>query len=570
MNKNIARSLMKQFYRGNKAHFALAAMHSVLMAAVNLLGSWLLQQIIDLISGVNTGLAFSRITAIALGCFALQVIAYLFAYSSKPRFISKAIGQYKIHAFKELSQKGINAFSKENTSLYISALSNDAAAIESNYLANLFIMIDGITACFSALLLMFWYSPALTLISMSLSVIPLTVSILTGNLVAAAEKKVSNQNTIYMSTLKDSLTGFSVMKSFRAEAQMLRIFSKNVRAVSNAGCLRRKMSVLVEMLSSSAGVILQFGVFLIGAFLALSKGAISAGTVLVFMQLLNYVLYPVSVIPQCLAERRAAKALIAKLANALGENVRDDGKQSKQKLHRQIELREVSFAYDADNPVLQNVNLRFTAGKSYAVVGPSGSGKTTLLNLLIASRNDYSGSIYYDDTELRHITGNSLYDMVSVIQQNVFIFDASIRDNITMFTPFPREEVDRVIELSGLSEFIALHGDDYLCGENGNGLSGGEKQRISIARSLLRKSQVLLVDEATAALDAETACHVSSSILELEKITRIVVTHALDRKLLQKYDEIIVLKNGTVKEQGSFNSLMEQKNYFYSLFTVAQ
>lgn len=112
--------------------------------------------------------------------------------------------------------------------------------------------------------------------------------------------------------------------------------------------------------------------------------------------------------------------------------------------------------------------------------------------------------------------------------------NASIRDNITMFREFPIAEVDRAIELSGLQELIAERGEDYLCGENGSGLSGGEKQRISIARSLLKKSQVLLVDEATAALDAETACQVSSAVLGLENITSVVVTHTLDAGMLKQ------------------------------------
>ena len=188
----------------------------------------------------------------------------------------------------------------------------------------------------------------------------------------------------------------------------------------------------------------------------------------------------------------------------------------------------------------------------------------------MASHGHYSGEIRYDEYEIRKVSSASLYDTVSIIQQNVFVFNASIRDNITMFHEFPNEEVARAIKLSGLSPLIAERGENYLCGENGNGLSGGEKQRISIARSLLKKSQVLLVDEATASLDPTTACQVSASILNLDCMTRIVVTHDLDAALLKKYDGIIALKNGRIEETGSFDALMNQKGYFYSLFTVSQ
>lgn len=152
----------------------------------------------------------------------------------------------------------------------------------------------------------------------------------------------------------------------------------------------------------------------------------------------------------------------------------------------------------------------------------------------------------------------------------MFVFDASIRENITMFRDFPAADVDDAIALSGLSELIAQHGENYQCGENGRGLSGGEKQRISIARSLLQKSSVLLADEATAALDAQTAYQVTDDILKLDGITRIIVTHALAGPLIRQYDGIIVLKDGRIVENGTFEDLMEQKGYFYALYTIAQ
>lgn len=152
----------------------------------------------------------------------------------------------------------------------------------------------------------------------------------------------------------------------------------------------------------------------------------------------------------------------------------------------------------------------------------------------------------------------------------MFVFNATIKENITMFRDFSEEQIKEAIRLSGLSTLIYEKGVDYLCGENGSGLSGGEKQRISIARSLLKKSQVLLVDEATAALDAETAYQVLSAILGLENVTSIVVTHSLDEGLLKQYDGIITLKNGVIVETGSFDELIAEKGYFYSLFTISQ
>ena len=568
--KLLMKPYIRQFYKGNGWRFALALAVTLVLTASTMMVSWLVQVIIDMATGADVGFSFYQVVLLTVIGVLLEAFAYFLAYHSKPRFIAKGIGQYKEYVFERLCQKGIGTFSSENSSLYISALSNDATTIELNYLANVFIVVENSVICIGALALMLYYSPLLMVLSILLAVLPLAVSICTGNLVAKAEKTVSDKNEAYMSTLKDSLVGFSVIKSFRAEAQMCRIFADTVKEVTNAKTFRRKMSTLVNGMGACSGTILQFSIFLIGAYLALTGHGLSAGSVLVFVQLLNYVINPIGTIPQALAEIKASKALVEKVALAMEDNVREDGLEGKQEVATGIKIQNLSFGYEEEKTVLQNVDFTFEAGKSYAIVGSSGSGKSTLLNLLMASHSGYAGSICYDDMELRQIRSDSLYELVSVVQQNVFIFNASIRDNITMFSDFPKEEVDRAIQLSGLSGLIAERGEDYLCGENGSGLSGGEKQRISIARSLLKKSQVLLVDEATAALDAQTAFQVSNAILNLDGLTRIVVTHSLDEKLLGQYDCVLTLKNGSIAEAGSFDELMEKKGYFYSLYTVSQ
>ena len=568
--KPLLHPYLQQFYKGNGWRFALAMAVTLVMTASTMMVSWLIQVIIDMATGADVGFSFTQVVLLTVTGILLEAFSFFLAYHAEPRFIAKGIGQYKEYVFERLCQKGIGAFSRENSSLYISALSNDANTLETNYLANVFVIVQNAAVCIGALVLMFCYSPLLTVLSIVLSLLPLTASICTGSLVAKAEKTVSNKNETYMSTLKDSLLGFAVIKSFRAEVQMCRIFSQAVQEVTEAKTFRKKMSILVQGLSSCSGTVLQFGIFLIGAYLALSGHGLSAGSVLVFVQLLNFVISPIGAIPQAMAEIKASKALMEKVAEALESNIREEGQSCKQELSTGITLEDLSFGYEPEKPVLHHVDFTFESGKSYALVGSSGSGKSTLLNLLMASQDQYAGAIRYDDTELRHIRSESLYELVSVVQQNVFIFNASIRDNITMFSPFPKEEVDRAMELSGLSKLIAERGEDYLCGENGSGLSGGEKQRISIARSLLKKSQVLLVDEATAALDPQTAFQVSNAILDLKDLTRIVVTHALDEALLKRYDCVLTLKNGTITESGSFEELMSRKGYFYSLFTVSQ
>lgn len=569
-NKMDIRPYTKQFYKGNIVYFIFALCETLLEAIGALLVSWLVQQLIDLIGGYETRFDLLQLTMITLVLIVGIAVANMISYHSKPKFITQGISQYKEYVFGELTKKNISAFSGEYSSTYLSALTNDIQTIEQGYLWNTFSMLESLLTFIGAMVLMIWYSPLLTWIAIGLSLLPLFASILTGNKVAVEEKKVSDRNEAYTSTLRDSLGGFSVIKSFKAEAQMIRIFKENVRELAKAQCGKHKMRILVQMFGSVAGITAQLGVFIFGAYLALSGKGVTAGTTMIFVQLMNYVLTPISTIPTCIAERKAAKILIEKIANALNANVREESKTEHKELKYRITVKDLSFGYGSEKQVLKNINFTFELGKKYAIVGASGSGKSTLLNLLMASYQNYDGTILYDDTELREISSSNLYEIESIIHQNVFVFNATIKDNITMFRDFPEEQINEAIRLSGLSALIKEKGAEYLCGENGSGLSGGEKQRISIARSLLKKSQVLLVDEATAALDAETAYQVSSSILGLKDVTSIVVTHVLDEGLLKQYDSIIALKNGSIVEMGTFDELIAEKGYFYSLFTISQ
>ena len=568
--KALRRPSLRELFRKNRFSFGMTFLAAVLCAAAELVISWLVKEVPDLISG-DCPYSLGTLLLVALGAFALLFLGMAMDRTFLSRFRSRAMQQYRAYAFDRLLEKGIQAFSGENTALYISALSNDVNTIERDFVDPLQGMVQTALTFVGALGLMLWYSPLLTLIAIGFSLLPIVVSIVLGDRAAKAEKQVSDRKESYTGMLKDVLSGFAVVKSFKAEKSITGIHDESNRSVADAAKPREKVKLHVSYASSVAGGALQFGVFFVAAALALSgKGGITAGTAIVFVQLLNYVLAPIQVFPMYYAGKKSAYGLMDKLAQALSQNIPDEGETIEPKLTEGIAIRDLSFAYEADKPVLRDVDMELKAGGCYALVGGSGSGKSTILNLLMASSDSYGGHILYDGKELKGISTSSLYDLVSIIQQNVFVFNSTIRDNITMFSDFPEAEIDRAVRLSGLKKLMDEKGADYLCGENGSGLSGGERQRISIARALLRKTPVLFVDEATASLDAETSFEVLDAILKLDGYTRVIVTHDLDENILKRCTGLFALKNGDVSEQGTFEELMAQKGYFYSLFTVSQ
>ena len=570
MNKPLSKQLRAQFYRGNVPVFTLAVFAALAGGSLNPIISWLIKELIDVASGTAGALPLPVLVKIIVGFILLFIVLSLLKYASEPRFIAAAMRQYKDFAFRKLTEKSISSFRDESTATYLSALTNDASSIEADYLSQQLSLITKAVTFFGALGMMLWYSPVLTAVAIGVTLLPLCASLLTGSRLQTAEKRVSERNKDVTAALADCLSGFTLVKTFKAEKEIFRLFAENNRALEQEKFSRRKLKVMVGMIGSVAGVVAQLGVFLVGAWLAVTGRGLTAGTVIMFVNLMNFLIEPVALLPTLLAGRKAALGLVDKLAEALEKNTSGEGSAELNRIERGIRLEDVSFGYESGKDVLHHVSAEFQAGKAYAIVGGSGSGKSTLLHLLMAGSAEYRGKIMLDGTELRDVAPESLYEIMSVIQQNVFVFNASIRDNVSMFRSFPQEALDEAISHAHLSELIDARGDGYLCGENGSGLSGGEKQRVSIARSLLKRSSVLLADEVTAALDAETAHQVSSDILDLTGMTRIVVTHTLEESLLRRYDGILVLKDGRVNEFGSFDELMRRNGYFHALFTVAQ
>ena len=567
-NKKKSREFTHQLYYKNRINFIVTIILTIAMSSINLMISWLIQQIMDSMANQNmqSVVRCAWIAASVVIAYTVSNAVYRAVY---PRFLQRAMQQYRDYAFSRLTQKSLRSFSKEGTALYVSALTNDCTSIENNYLAATFTLIELLFCFLGALIMMLYYSPVMLVLAVALSFLPVAVSMTAGNRLTEQEKEISKKNERFVSIVNELLSGFPVIKSFRAEAQASRLFSQRNEQAEEAKKNKRRTEQLISLLANDAGIIAQMGIFLAGAWLAISGKGVTAGVVIVFVQLMNYILNPISQVPLLWSNRKAAIALMEKLSDALSENVREEGREKLNGFSEKIEVKDLTYGYEPESPVLKDLDVQFDAGKSYAIVGGSGSGKSTLLNLLMGSSSNYQGEICIDGVSIKNIESESLYQLMTSVQQNVFVFNDTIRNNVTMFHEFPDKEVTLALERSGLSEFIEKRGEEFVCGENGANLSGGERQRISIARALLRKSPILLVDEATAALDADTARAVSFSILNLVGMTRIVVTHRLEEAILRRYDKILVMKNGTICEQGNFDTLMQQKGQFYSLFQIA-
>ena len=555
-------SVKSYIYKGNIFNFIVLSFTSLFQTAALIIVSLMLEKIMAIATSKDLDALYEQ-GVIFLVLLVSSILIYILITYLKPKYQKKAITQYKNNIYGQILDKNISNFNKHNTSDYISALTNDVHKIEEDYLFSAFDLITNFTLFVCTIIVMLIYSPLLTLSGIVLALLPFIGAILIGGKLAIREKEISDQNANFMHYIKDNLIGFSTVKVFKAEKKIKELFDKNNNILENKKASKTKTLALMEMVQAVLSLASQFGVFFIGAYISIKSGKIAPSVILLFVQLMNYIISPLMSIPTLLSKRLACRPLFKKIEEITKTEPEKNQGESIESIN-DITISNLSFMYE-DKAILKDISHKFEKNKSYAIVGPSGAGKTTLINLLLARENNYTGNIYYNGTEVRQISLDSLYEISSFVEQNVFVFDDSIINNITMYSNVEEELLNEVIIKSGLTELIKEKGRDYRCGENGSNLSGGEKQRISIARALINKSQLLLLDEVTSALDNEISSLITNQLLELNTATRIMITHRLDEEVLNKFDQIIVMKNGKIVEFGTYYELINKNAIFKSL-----
>lgn len=577
--KRIKTECEKQFILNNKKNFYLTICAYVMLTVMQVVLAFMIQMFVESVEAGSMDLLWNGVKL-----FVVLIITYggfsLLQRNYRNAYMRKGLSQFKDYVFRRMLDKSISQFGDGTSAKFISAFSNDLNSIETNYLTGTLEIIVTVMMFLGGAGAMVFLEWRLAVPVLLTSVICILLSLKYGQKLVQKEHETSEENMGFVAQVKDLLSGFIVIKSFKAEKEVLDIFRKKNRELETTKQGKRETSDTVVIFAEISSILVNVMIFGFGFYMAF-QGKMTLGQVIAFVQLGNYILQPVRVLSPLLSNRKAAIGLIERLSEAVeaDEEAASRGREALQGreafqeknidgFHDSIRFRDVSFGYE-DEEVLKNIDITFEKGKSYAIVGGSGSGKSTLLKLMLGHRRDYTGEVLLDGSPMKEINLDSLYNHLSVIQQEVFLFDSSIKDNITMFREFGEDKVRNAVVRAGLDKLMEEKGEGYNCGEAGKNLSGGEKQRVSIARCLVRDTPVLLMDEATAALDNNTALLVENAILDIEDLTRVIVTHRFHEDVMRKYDEIIVMNKGRVIEKGAFRDLMESKGYFYSLFNVA-
>ena len=568
--------LSRNFFRNNSLNLFMAVLGTSVLSLAILSVPQLFQILIDYLSG-SREYSLRGIILLTAGIFLMEFFSALATYFFRTKFSTKAVLQYRNFACAYLLNKKVADFYASNSSVYLSALSNDLMKIKEQFLDQIPIITQILFCGIGAMIVMLRYNVFLACMSCVLSLIPFFAALYSGKNMGELEDRLSTKNAEYLAFLKDFSIGFTIIKSYKVEA----IFSKLHAAVNEKTeetMLRRERCVeKVNYFAAISGYVTRLSILFLSAYIAFTRHSISIGTVIAFSQLIHYLIDPLSSLPSMLTEAKAAYKLTDKFWDTIKreevpqntpENNRVKEEQIAEMLRGELLFNHICFSYSEGKEVLKELNLQVKEGEKLVLLGTSGSGKSTILKILMGMERAQSGTIRIGGQDTVDLGEDRIFKEISYIQQEVFIFDGTIRENICLFQTYREEELQSVIERAGLRNLVKEKGLDYRCGENGAALSGGERQRISIARSLLRKTPILLADEITASLDKENTYLVLDTLLNIENTTEILVLHDLDSRILSRVDRISVLKNGKVEEEGNFTELLEKKGYFYALYHV--
>ncbi len=522
--------------------------------------------IVDIFSNGETEKFVPIILASIFLIILLFVTEYIDGYVMSS-YIKNTVNYLRCDIFTKILNKDMKDFSLDNSGKYISILYNDIKIIEDSLLNNIFLVISSFISFIISLLFLFSISPSIVIFIVIFGILGFVIPNALSKKLIIEKNNYSHNLEEITSVTKDLFSGFEVIKGFNIGSKINTIFKNSSNTVEST---KKKCSILESIIkgfSLSFSVTVYLGVLILGGYL-MYKGEISVGTAIIIIQLSTHIVGPVKTSISLINQIKSVSLIADKIDEILYDSCEDIEEVSLPKFENSIEVKNLDFSYTNDRKALNNINLTFEKNKKYAIVGESGCGKSTLIKLLMRYYKDYNGDILIDNKDIHKIFSNDLYKNMSMIQQNVFMFDDSIKENIKLFANYSDEEVLSICDRSGLSNLISRlpDGINSLVGENGNKLSGGEKQRIAIARSLINNTKILILDESTSALDNETAYNLESSLLSIDDLTLIVVTHKLIKNILLNYDEIIVMKDGMVIEKGSFDYLISLKGYFYSLY----
>lgn len=549
-----ARSFIKPF----SAKVVFSAFFLMIAAIANIGFAFFLGGMVD--AAINSDLSAFRHTALlSIAAMATELCFEMIGHAIRHNYSFQAAAEYKKALLSNMLSFEINSYSKYPEAYYLNVLSSEATTIKRHYFMQFPAIIHNaaqILLAVAALVFINWkfFCAVVVLFAVS-GILPSLIGAVQGKKAVEASEK----NEAFLSYLNSVLGAFELIKTFGIAEKITKTFSEYSFEGEKKNYSVDVVETARNVFSAASSFIIQMGAILTGVFLVF-KGELSIGYLFVAIQVIGVIVSPITDLFQRISWVKSTAEIRQKHETILNWVETNRQKEGVEVGHiNAITVSNLSFEYH-DGFRLHDVNLKLSSGKKYAVIGKSGSGKSTLLKLLLGYFDGYSGSIKVNGTEIRDIDKNSYYEKLSVMNQNVVLFEDTLDNNIKLFRNVDDNVFKTIILKANLGELITrFHKEDELVScDNISSISGGEKQRIALARCLLSDADAVFFDEATAALDPESARAIYDTVLEMKESMLVAVTHDWRDELLSRFDQVIYINDGTVKFIGNWE---ETKGY---------
>lgn len=456
----------------------------------------------------------------------------------------KANTALKKYYMQKVFAKNIAEFQKENNAKYVSSMTNDFNTLELNFINGIYSVFEGIMTFIVGIWLLSTVDARMLILAFILITINLVISVITSKPTKKANKERSDMFDGYTSYIKEILSAFHIVKNYNLQKRVTDDYYKKSVDIQQKGFIIEKMLSFIMSLQhlflggSMFGVIAFVGYFAV-------LGRVTTGGLLLVVNGIQKMTWPLFNISENLPKIFTSGDLIRKMEKTLENSDTFMETLDLPEFREEIEFSKVEFSYeDSEQTILSDINLKLKKNGKYLVVGPSGGGKSTLLKLFRKYFNPSMGTIKIDGQNLKDIKREQYYKLIGNVEQQVFIFEDTIRNNLTLYKDYSQEEITAAINSSGLADFVKRlpNGLDTIIYDNGKNISGGERSRLVIARALLSKASILLMDEAFASLDMDRAKEIEKTILSLKDMTVINVSHIIFNDTKNQYDRVLTVK----------------------------
>jgi subfamily B ATP-binding cassette protein MsbA len=546
-----------------------AVLFSLPLAGIKGFQTYLVKDVFD--KGLTSNSRFEDTILLAGILLALGILNYPFRFFHFywiRYVVDRATCDLRTELYRKMQKLPLSFFNRNKQGVLISYAMNDTQVLAQGFRSMIDLIREPLTALvlFGQALYLDWQ---LTLVIIVVAPLFAIIFDRSGKRIRKNISQVQENIADMTHNIAEGLSGQKIAKAFNLQNYLIQRFDKSQDKFFHAQMVTTITEENAHPLVELVGVFAFCGVLLF-AHHRIANGSLTTGGFISFVTALALMMDPIRKFSQANVKLNQSLAALDRLRDIfkMDEEI-DHGNVVKEFFESEIEFKNVSFSY-GEGHVLKNFNLKIRKGEKVALVGLSGSGKSTLINLILRLYNVTEGEILIDGKNINELTLESLRNLFALVSQDIFLFHDTVQENLVTGHHFSESEIDKALEVSYASSFVKDLPDQTMTkiGDRGTRLSGGQSQRITIARAFLKASPVFLFDEATSALDNESEKVVQAALERLEKNhTVIAVAHRLST--IQNYDKIVVLKDGKKIEEGNHEELMNKPSEYQKLYLLS-